>query len=182
MWGNVGVKRGTSVCCLAARQATCGPYRFPLDGPFFLRYKWCIDENITTLIELEAGCLWWILLAWLLCWWKWCLLWCNRSGICSKNVCLIRGVGLLIKMNPPRIEVGVVKIILWRIRNWIAHRPMPRFLLTQMPTAKRPAFRQPCAQTSYALSRTSAPRLPTQSAFTAADCLNSTIKDCSNTL
>jgi len=45
-------------------------------------------------------------------------------------------------MNPPQLEVGLVKVILWWDRSCNAHCPIPRFPLSCMPAPKRPAPKQ----------------------------------------
>jgi len=57
-----------------------------------------------TLAELEAGCLQWIPITWLFCWWKWCFLCLSRSWTNAKSSCFVFAV--LIKMKPPQLEVG----------------------------------------------------------------------------
>jgi len=62
-----------------------------------------IDENITTLTELEIWSLQFILIMWFFWWGKWCILCWNRSWIHAKNSGLICVV--FITMKPPQIEV-----------------------------------------------------------------------------
>ena len=91
------------------------------------------------LTELEAGWLHSILVMWLFCWGKWCLLWWYRRWIHARNSCLI--CAIFIKIKPPQIEVELVKIILWWNRSWITYCPMPRFPLAHIclcPNVFRP--------------------------------------------